>query len=424
MRIPRVETLWSLLVALAILLAAAAVPAQVPVDAPGQVESLDAASDPHWIWVSDVLMQRRALVDLDDGRFLGLISTGYSALIGVQASKTPEIYVPETYYSRGSRGERTDVVTIYDAQSLLATAEVTIPPKRAHNILPSANTALTDDDRFLAVFNLTPATSISIVDMQTRSFTVEIQTPGCSLVYPAGPRRLLMLCGDGTLLVVKLSDAGQLASKHQTEPFFDPRSDPVTEKAVRARDAWVFVSFEGMLHRVDVSGDEIAFDEPWSLVSDAERKQSWRIGGSQHLALHRASGQLYSLMHQGGADTHKQPGTELWVYDLAKRERVRRIELAHPGFSLMGQDIEVGQDWVWPFNGLWDWMLGSVLPNPGLLHVQVTQDDEPLLVTSSMIGSSMAVYDARSLELLRRVSAGNLTVSSLQLGWLRSDGGQ
>ena len=39
----------------------------------------------------------------------------------------------------------------------------------------------------------------------------------------------------------------------------------------------------------------------------------------QHLAVHQKSGRLYSLMHQGGPDTHKEPGTELWIYDLARR---------------------------------------------------------------------------------------------------------
>lgn len=410
--------LWARFFCGLMLLGVAAVSvADVTLDTPGRVEVLPAASDPHWMWVSDLLLQRRALVDLDDGHFLGLISTGYNSLAAVQPRSRPEIYVPETYYSRGSRGERTDVVTIYDAKSLLPQAEVEIPPRRAINVLPSGNVALSDDDRFLAVFNMTPATSLSIVDVEQRSFASEITTPGCSLVYAAGERRFLMLCGDGALLAIELDERGRELSRKRSERFFDPQLDPVTEKAVRGRDAWVFVSFDGMVHVVDISGGDLRIEPAWSLLSDAERRDSWRVGGSQHLALHAASGRLYSLMHQGGADTHKEPASELWVYDLVRRERVARRELAHPGFSFLGQDVDVGREWVWPFNRMWDWMLDSVIPNPGLIHVQVTQDDEPLLVTSAMIGSSMAVYDARSLELLRRVSAGNLTVSSLESGW-------
>src|SRR5439155_1570647 len=84
------------------------------------------------------------------------------------------------------------------------------------------------------------------------------------------------------------------------EPFFDPQKDPVTEKAVRRGNEWLFVSFEGVVHPVDMSGETPRFGETWSLVDDAGRRASWRIGGAQHLAVHAASGRLYALMHQGG----------------------------------------------------------------------------------------------------------------------------
>ena len=59
----------------------------------------------------------------------------------------------------------------------------------------------------------------------------------------------------------------------------------------------------------------------WSLLDAADRKASWRPGGMQHLSVHAASGRLYSLMHVGGECSHKDPGTEVWVYDLASRKR-------------------------------------------------------------------------------------------------------
>ena len=54
------------------------------------------------------------------------------------------------------------------------------------------------------MFNATPAQSLSIVDLQAQQTTAELQTPGCSLVYPAGARRFFMLCADGAALVVTL----------------------------------------------------------------------------------------------------------------------------------------------------------------------------------------------------------------------------
>ena len=43
----------------------------------------------------------------------------------------------------------------------------------------------------------------------------------------------------------------------------------------------------------------------------------------QHLSVHAASGRLYSLMHVGGEYSHKDPGTEVWVYDLETPQRGR-----------------------------------------------------------------------------------------------------
>ena len=71
------------------------------------------------------------------------------------ARSRPEIYVPATYYSRGTHGTRTDVVEIYDPTNLAWQGEVVIPPKRATNAVALAHAALSDDDRFLAIFNWT-----------------------------------------------------------------------------------------------------------------------------------------------------------------------------------------------------------------------------------------------------------------------------
>jgi methylamine dehydrogenase heavy chain len=405
------------LAAVALLALAASARAELPIESVGRVEVLPSSPRAHWVWVFDMVLKRSALLDLDRGAFLGMISTGFLSNAAVFPPRGREFYLPETYYSRGSRGERSDVVTIYDARSLAVVGEVGIPPKRAANVLTTGNCALSDDGRFLAVFNMTPATSLSIVDVVERRFAGEIQTPGCSLAYAAGPRRFLMLCTDGAPLSVSLDAHGREAGKRRGRPFFDPERDPVTEKAVRYGDTWLFVSFEGVVHPLDVSGEEPVALDTWSLLSDADRAEGWRIGGTQHLALHEGLGRLYSLVHQGGEDTHKEPGSELWVYDLARRERIQRVELHNPGISIISEEVAFGRDWPGPLSGLWDWMLDHVVPNPGIGQIAVTADAAPLLVTGSQIGGSVAVYDARSGDLLRRVSSGNLTTHTLQAPW-------
>ncbi len=414
MRAARRGVLGALALALATVMPA---PAEVPMEIPGEVATTLDAPRPHWVWVHDILLRRSALVDADDGDFLGMVSTGFLSPTALFPRSRDEFYLPETYYSRGSRGERSDVVTIYDSTTLAPVDEVVIPAKRAVNVLPSGNAALSDDDRFLAVFNMNPATSLSIVDVSERRFVAEVQTPGCSLVYAAGDRRFFMLCANGELLAVELDETGQPGEPVRGARFFDPEADPVTEKAVRWGDTWVFVSFEGMAHPVDVAGEMPAPGTPWSLLSEGDRGRRWRIGGSQHLAVHQRTGRLFSLVHQGGVDTHKDPGTELWVYDLASRERIQRIELRHPGISFLSETVAFGESWVWPFNRVWDWMLDYAIPNPGLTLVQVTQDANPLLLTGSQYGGSIAVYEALSGRFLRRVSAGNLQSHVLIAPW-------
>src|SRR5207249_4995007 len=101
------------------------------------------------------------------------------------------------------------------------------------------------------------------------------------------------LFANGAALTVTLDDTGHETRVERSEPFFDPQKDPVTEKAVRRGSEWLFVSFEGVVHPVDVGGDMPRFGETWSLVDDADRRAAWRVGGGQHLAVHAASGRLY-----------------------------------------------------------------------------------------------------------------------------------
>jgi hypothetical protein len=133
-----------------------------------------------------------------------------------------EIYQAETYYTRGTRGERTDIVSITDALTLQPKGEVVIPPKRCEHTSWVAGSALSDDGRFFAVFNMNPGTSLSIVDVIERRFVAEIDTPGCSLVYAAGPRRFLSLCADGTALVDARRGRSRGVEAHTERRWFDP----------------------------------------------------------------------------------------------------------------------------------------------------------------------------------------------------------
>jgi methylamine dehydrogenase heavy chain len=397
-------------------LVAAAARADVQPEAMGQVERLEPPFRAHWVWVTDLVLERAALMDLDSGRFLGMVNGGYGTLMPLFPSRRAEIYLPATYFARRSHGQRTDVLEIYDVATLSLITEIALPTKRATNALALGHAALSDDDRFVAVFNWTTGQSLSIVDVEQRRLTADIATPGCSLVYAAGPRRFISLCGDGAALSVTLDDDGHEVSRARSEPFFDPQADPVTEKAVRYRNQWLFVSFEGKVHVVDASGAELRFPEAWSLVTDAERVEKWRIGGLQHSAVHQQTGRLYTLMHRGDPDTHKDPGEQVWIYDVASHQRLARIKLLNPGLTIYGFPAEFGRNWVWPFSHLSEWLLNSFAPAL-VSSIQVTQDDAPLLFTAAQFSGSLGVYDAMSGAFLRRVQPTGWTSDILLAPW-------
>jgi len=402
------------LIGMAPLFASAPANAQIPLEEIGKSETLQQPFGAHWVWLSDALLKRTALVDLDAERLLGMLDGGWGTTVALFPNRR-EIYVPETHYSRRSRGVRTDVVTFYDAKTLMPTGEVIIPPKRAMNPLPSANATLSDDDRFIAVFNMNPATSISIVDAVDQRFVGEISTPGCSVVYAAGARRFAMLCADGGLLLVEIDDEGNELRKTRSAPFFDPLADPILTKSARLGDTWYFVSYTGRVHEVDLSGAEPRFEQSWSIVSEDELEAGWRIGGRQILDIHRGSRRLFTLMHEGPEDTHKQDGTEVWVFDLETRKRLQRIPMQSPGFTFMGFPLEFGQDWPWPFSGLYGWIVNNTASAIGIAAIQVTQDDDPRLVTSGPFSGSLGIYDALTGEFLDRVTVGNMSNLFIQI---------
>lgn len=339
------------------------------------VQTLPSAPSPHWVWVNDIAFfnmpdGRATLVDGDKGTVLGMLSTGYG-YVGVVIPKDHQaIYSPESYYSRGTRGVRTDVVTLYDPRRLSPMQEVPIPPKRAAILSTSSAAALTDDDRFLLIYNFTPAQSVTVVDTRARKFVGEISTPGCALVYPTGPRSFFSICGDGALLEVSLDDAGRAVSVRRTAKLFDSQRDPVAEGGVRVGDTWWFTSFNGTVYPLESTSRGVRVGQRWPLFSASEQAQGWRTGGLQYLAVYRRSGLLYVVVHQGGLATHKDPGKEVWVYDLKSRRRVQRITLRQEA--------------------------GSIL---------VTQDGNPLLFTCFLGSGALQVYDARTGRYLRTVES-------------------
>lgn len=374
-------------------------PASAPVAAErvGEVARLPSEIGAHWVWASDSVLRRSALFDADSGRMLGMVDggAGVSPLRPHVSRARGEVYVVETVYSRGHRGERTDLVTIYDAATLGVEGEVVIPPKRADNGNGVGLAALLDGDRFLVVFNQNPGMSVSVVDLERRAFVGEIATGGCALVLPAGPRRFGMLCGDGTALAIALDEAGREAGRARSDAFFDAVTDPLTEKGVRAKAGrWLFTSFEGVLWSIDFAAEPPRAEEEAPMFDVAARKAGWRVGGMQHLAYHAGRDELFAVVHQGGPGSHKDAGPVIWVHQLG-RGVVRTIEVANLTVAFLRPLIGIDS------GGVADWLLSTLLPNPGADTIAVTQDEAPLLLVGERESGAVGVYDARTGAHLR-----------------------
>ena len=384
--------------------------ADLPPEEVGQVMRLPENVSEHWVWVPDQLIRHSALFDGDTGRMLGAIDSGMqiSPKAPLWSRKRGEIYGIDTTYTKAHRGDRKDYVVIYDAVTLDEKGDIEIPPRSMDTGTGIALAGMLDGDRFVVVMNHSPGASVSVVDVERRVVASEIQTQGCAGVFPAGPRRFGMLCGDGTVLAVHLTDDGKLDYVARSPRFFDPVEDPVTEKGARDGSIWWFVSFEGMLHEIDFSDDAPVAHPAWSLFTESERSAGKRVGGAQHVAYHPGTQRLYSIVHEGGPGSHKDPGDEIWVYDVPSKKRIEVFEAPNLIAAFIGPQAgfhaasTTGK------------VVNFLLPNIGVHSIAVTQDDAPLLFYRNKDLGAVGVLDALTGEHLRDIEetgiAGTLLV--------------
>jgi methylamine dehydrogenase heavy chain len=363
-REPMMRTLQLRAALLALMVGGGALAAESLAPEQLSIEPLPSKS-PHWVFVIDEAFfneidARVRLFDGDSYRHLGQIDAGFSPGV-IQSPDGSTTAVATTYFARGGHGARTDVVEFTDNSTLAVAGEIVLPPKRAQIPPTYFNLAYSADSRFVYVAYITPAASFGVLDPAARTVLAEIDTAGCVLVIPSGPNRVSSLCDSGRLLTVTLDPQGHEASRSLSEAMFDPDADPVFIQGVPSTGGYTFLSFLGQVHEVDFSGEHPSLHQPWPLVSASERGH-WRPGGSQPLAINRALGRLYVAMHRGGEGSHKEGGTEIWVFDRNTHKRLAR----------------------WPMAPS---RLGAVTA------VQVSQDDAPVLFAAGDHGA-VGVFDA------------------------------
>ncbi|HUY17705.1 MAG TPA: amine dehydrogenase large subunit [Candidatus Binataceae bacterium] len=321
--------------ALATLLIASAALAQIPMEK-STVRVLPLPG-PHWVYLLDPITNsmeaRVTIVNGDTLDFEGMLNGGYVSVMAV-APDHKSLYLADTYYSRGTRGDRTDVVSIFDSTTLKPTGEVVLPPKRLLSNSKRYSIGVTPDGRFMLVANMTPATSTSVVDLNAKKMLGEIDTPGCTQVLVSGNRKFTAMCADGSLLTVRFGDDGKATAKNRAKPFFNVDQDPVFDQPVMIGDIVYFVSYHGMIYPVDLSGDTAKPGDSWLMLTSQDKAAHWLPGGWELEAVDAHRGLLYVLMHQGTDWSHEQSGSEIWIYDLARKTRVGRIVLPEVADSI------------------------------------------------------------------------------------------
>ena len=358
-------------------LAEDALPPPLPIEKMGVIESLPERYPEHWFLVHDA-----AFFHMLDGKVLVLDATadtapeqykgaiGASMMGGVHESATRnEIYVIESFNTRGPRGDRTDVLTIWDRSTLSVLDEVVWPvPKRLQGMPERFAMQTINDGKWLLVANFSPAASVTVVDLDKREIINEVATPGCVLVYPTGKRGFSSLCSDGRFMSVQLNSDATIDKQERGEAFFDSDDTPIFERAALIDGVAYFPSFTGMVHPIDLNGDLAVPGEAWSLVNEEDRAQNWRPGGIGIIDDDQL-GRFYILMHPDGADgTQGAGGAEVWVFDPAKKARVQRIALQEWGLSLT-----------------------------------VSRGKNPLLMVTNPVDMSMETYDAQTGEFQRKM---------------------
>ena len=327
-----------------------------------------------WVFVHDLFFDslldgRATIVDVaaDNHQVKGQVPVAQFGNITISSARG-EILTGETFHSRLTRGDRTDVLTIWDMKTLAPKGEVVLPGgKRGLFVTMRNNLQLTNDDKWALVFNFTPAASVTVVDLDGRNILGDIDLPGCSLAYPTGPRGFTTLCADGTMSTITLDAAGKVASTVNSKPFNDIDDNPMfMTPAMVGKTAW-FVTFKGSIRGIDFAGAAPRDLGIFNLPKTDGGTPEWRPGGWQVISSDKA-GRLYVLMSPAGKEgSHKDGGTEVWVVDPAKKARVARIPLKNHSVS-----------------------------------VEATQQEKPLLVASRPDGA-LDVYDAESGAFVRTI---------------------
>jgi len=291
---------------------------------------------PSWFYVDGGWdMGGTSIFDAQSGKMKGMVETRRLTDFAIDPIGK-YYYIAESIWSKGDRGKRQDMVSVYDTREMKLVAEIPIPGR----ILIGArknNFVISDDGKWGFVYNLDPASSVNVVDLSRRKFYKTIELPGCASMMPNAGIGFSALCSDGSLATVAV--AGGTPQITRTASFFSATDDPIFDNYAydAVKKEAVMLTYTGIIYAATI-GAEPKIAKTFSIQAAAgirpgETKPlelNWLPGGRQPMALHRPSGHLFVLMHMGEYWSHKASGTEIWDVELATQKVVKRFPLKHP----------------------------------------------------------------------------------------------
>jgi methylamine dehydrogenase heavy chain len=285
-----------------------------------------------------------AIYDTTNGKYIAQVETPMLGDMAIDPAGK-HYYVAETDWSRRLHGTRQDFISVYDSATLKLEGDIDIPGRilvggREHNFIVSA------DGKMAYVYNFSPVSSVNIVDLTKRKFVKSFELPGCADLILNPGVGLAALCSDGSIASINLTGAKEEITR--SDPFFGATTDPIFDNVQydKAKNEVVMLSYTGLVYTAKL-GAKITVSTPFSLQEAAGVRKgdtkpldvNWFPGGGQPIALHRASGHLFVLMHSGEYWSHKDSGTEIWELDMATHKVVKRLSVeGHPSVLNVTQE--------------------------------------------------------------------------------------
>lgn len=278
------------------------------------------------VFVSTSSWQGAGAIDVfsaDDLTYKGDYPTGMQAQFALSGAADTG-YVASAFPKRIMYGPVEAVIQSFDVASLKLRQEVTILPKFVQMGPAQGNIQVSADGTRAFIQNATPATSVTIVDLKTGKVTAEAPIPGCwQINLSADGGHFSSLCGDGTILTVKVGANGKVTGQAHSKVIFDADKDALFTHAQRVSGDLVFVSFSGVFYRISDRGDVAELVDTYTFTKGIEG--AWAPGGYAVMAYSAPTGVMFVIMHPDAKEgSHKDASREIWAVDMAHKQVLYR----------------------------------------------------------------------------------------------------